>query len=61
MAKRMGSKVLAVSQPKNDNCGPGSQAKTYTRAGYPESEESCVPNRVDQKPALTRTHQGLYN
>ena len=61
MATAQGRKVLAVNQPKNDNTGPGSQAKTVTRAGYPKGNDACPPNKVGQKGKMTKTHQGLYN
>lgn len=61
MAKATGRKVLSVVQPKNDNVGPGSQAKTVTKAGYPKGQPKIKPNVPDQKGKLTKSHQGLYN
>jgi len=53
---------MAISQPKNDNLGPGSQAKAVTKAGYPTQKGPKVPaNKLDQKSKLTKSHQGLYN
>ncbi len=62
MATKKGTKQSPVSMPKNDNWGPGSQAKGNTKAGYPVQKGPKVPaNKLDQKGKLTRTHQGLYN
>lgn len=60
MATSKRSGALSVSQPKNDNVGPGSQAKSYTKLGYPDAGHDCVPNTPDQKVKEPRSHQGLY-